>query len=202
MLHLAQLCFQYSPRHKPIFENFSWKLDSGQGGMIIGDNGSGKSTLGKMICGLMLPTAGSVQIDGLNPYVLKPAQRIKKAYYLTQVNQLQFVKSTLQDEIRACEKLSGNMADKNLYSFFFLPENLNFNPFELSVNEAWRFALYLATIVNPSLLFIDEIPSAVNERNKTLLAHIMSERKKNNQITILCYQRPILLTFDKTICLE
>jgi energy-coupling factor transport system ATP-binding protein len=33
---------------------------------IVGPNGSGKSTLGRLIKGLMVPSAGSIHIDGLN----------------------------------------------------------------------------------------------------------------------------------------
>jgi ABC-type multidrug transport system ATPase subunit len=147
----------------------------------------------------MKPVKGKVDIAGLNPFMLVPKKRIHLAYYINQINALQFTKNTLEKEIFAAEKLSEKKEDRASYEHFFLPEDRDYNPFELSVNEARRFALYLGMIIDPQILFIDEIPSAVNAMNHQVLEHILCVRKAKGQITILSYQRPIDLEFDSVI---
>jgi biotin transport system ATP-binding protein len=48
-----------------VFENLSLDLNTRRIG-LIGDNGAGKTSLFRLLCGLDLPQAGSVSIDGLD----------------------------------------------------------------------------------------------------------------------------------------
>jgi biotin transport system ATP-binding protein len=48
-----------------LFVDFSATLDDARIG-LIGDNGAGKSSLLRLICGLLLPDAGSVTVHGLD----------------------------------------------------------------------------------------------------------------------------------------
>lgn len=48
----------------PVLEDVSLAVDPGQSLGIIGENGAGKSTLLKLICGVLTPTAGTVERRG------------------------------------------------------------------------------------------------------------------------------------------
>jgi len=50
---------------RTILSNISLKINSGQMVGIIGPNGSGKSTILKALCGLLRPSAGRVNLDGV-----------------------------------------------------------------------------------------------------------------------------------------
>ena len=58
----------------PALRNVSLSVRSGQIVTLIGANGAGKSTLIKTICGLVRPTAGSVQLFGEDVTGLSPDQ--------------------------------------------------------------------------------------------------------------------------------
>ncbi|HUI30846.1 MAG TPA: ABC transporter ATP-binding protein [Candidatus Acidoferrales bacterium] len=51
-----------------VFENISFEVKTGEVLSITGPNGSGKSTISKIVCGLLTPTAGEINLinDGKN----------------------------------------------------------------------------------------------------------------------------------------
>ena len=52
-------------------------VDAGSVTGLIGPNGAGKTTLFNVICGLQLPTRGTVQLDGSDITAMKPYQRAR-----------------------------------------------------------------------------------------------------------------------------
>jgi ABC-type multidrug transport system ATPase subunit len=202
MLKIRDARFAYTSATIPVVNDLTDTFSPGQSVMIVGDNGTGKSTLGKLICGIIMPSKGEITVSGLFLYKLSPQKRIHLAYYINQINQLQFLHGSLKAEIKAFEKLSGGSFNESIYKSFFLPPDLECNPFELSVSQAWRFSLFLTTILNPHVLFVDEIPSPTNERNLNVLRKLLERRKAENGITFFSYQRKINLDFDKLISLD
>jgi ABC-type nitrate/sulfonate/bicarbonate transport system ATPase subunit len=63
MIELDRISFQYSPK-TPIFQDFDWRVDSGQAWSVIGPSGCGKSTLLYLLAGLRQPQGGQVRIHG------------------------------------------------------------------------------------------------------------------------------------------
>ncbi|AVQ07947.1 TPA: peptidase domain-containing ABC transporter [Xanthomonas vasicola pv. zeae] len=63
---IRNLSFRYSDSEPWIFRNLDLKIKAGESLAIIGPSGCGKSTLAKIILGLLKPTQGSVEVDGVN----------------------------------------------------------------------------------------------------------------------------------------
>ncbi len=63
---IRNLTFGY-PGRAPIFHNLNLDIPAGQSVAIVGVNGAGKSTLIKLLCGLYLPTSGSISLNGKAP---------------------------------------------------------------------------------------------------------------------------------------
>ena len=62
---LKGLSFQYASDRPPALEGANLRIPAGAIVGLVGANGSGKTTLFDLIAGLLTPTAGKVQIDGV-----------------------------------------------------------------------------------------------------------------------------------------
>ena len=63
-IKLKQLSFRYSPQTPWVLKNIELTIDKGSQVGFIGLTGSGKSTLLDIIMGLLLPTSGTIEVDG------------------------------------------------------------------------------------------------------------------------------------------
>lgn len=61
------LCKSYDKRKLPALNGLTLRIPRGRIIGLLGPNGSGKTTFIKLINGLIVPTAGSVMINGLHP---------------------------------------------------------------------------------------------------------------------------------------
>lgn len=198
-LVLEDVTFHYSNNSRSLLKNYSKNYHGGTNVLVVGDNGSGKSTYGKLICGLFEPVSGRITAGEKQISKLAGRERILNAYYITQISQLQFISNTIEGEIQFEEKIVRKKFSRMQYDNFFLPNELSFNPFDLDPNEAWRFSLFLSTIIDPTILFVDEIPSGSNQRNLTSLKGLLAQRKAANKITFVAYQRAIRADFDENV---
>ena len=137
---------------------------------FLGPNGSGKSTTIRMLCGLLTPTRG--EIDVLGCEIPRQAEILKrKVGYMTQ-------KFSLFEDLSVAENLRF-MAD--IYNLsrtrrqqriaenverYELQRLLKQRAGTLSGGQKQRLALAAATLHQPELLFLDEPTSAVDPENR------------------------------------
>ena len=95
-------------------DGVSFAVQRGSFTAIIGQNGSGKSTLAKNLNGLLLPTAGTVYIDGLDTSVPENMWDVRQRVAMVFQNpDNQIVSAIVEDDVA------------------FGPENLGIDPLEI-----------------------------------------------------------------------
>ena len=72
MIRLTDLTFAYR-NQPPLFDGFSWHVESGEAWAVLGASGCGKTTLLYLLSGLLLPSAGEVRLAGER--LLRPRPR-------------------------------------------------------------------------------------------------------------------------------
>ena len=63
-IEFKHVTFRYPTGEKNVLEDLNFKIEPGEKLALVGTNGAGKTTLTKLMCGLLLPTEGTVLIDG------------------------------------------------------------------------------------------------------------------------------------------
>ncbi len=137
---------------------------------FLGPNGSGKSTTIRMLCGLLVPTKGTVNVLGHE--VPREAETVRrKLGYMTQ-------RFSLWDDLTVTENLDfmcriygldgptrrARMADR--IRDYDLAGFVKQRAGTLSGGQRQRLALAAATLHDPELLLLDEPTSAVDPQNR------------------------------------
>ena len=177
---------------------------------FLGPNGSGKSTTIRMLCGLLTPTAGEIEVLGLQ--IPREAEALRRRIgYMTQ-------KFSLFEDLNVRENLEFLAAIHDLpraqtrtriaellqqYDFADRARQLAGT---LSGGQKQRLALAGAVIHRPEMLFLDEPTSAVDPESRrdfweklfdladegtTLLVstHYMDEAERCHRLAILDHGR-------------
>jgi ABC-2 type transport system ATP-binding protein len=133
---------------------------------LLGPNGAGKSTIFKMLCGLLVPTAGNARVVGYDLYRAGGRARAQLGY-MAQKFSLYGDLSTRQnlDFFSGVYGLAGKRRrDKieRLVAAFELAPFLETNTKELPLGFKQRLALACAVLHDPPVLFLDEPTSGVD----------------------------------------
>ena len=137
---------------------------------FLGPNGSGKSTTIRMLCGLLTPTAGDIEVLGLR--IPEQAEELKrKIGYMTQRFSL-FEDLTVLENLEFLAAIQGLPRDQQktriatLLREYHLDDRSKQMAGTLSGGQKQRLALAGAVIHKPQLLLLDEPTSAVDPESR------------------------------------
>ncbi len=147
--------------HKRAVDHMSFTVDQGEVVGYIGPNGAGKSTTIKMMTGILVPSSGSILVDGIIPYEQRQRNAMKIGVVFGQRTQLWWdlpVRETFSI-LKEIYHVSSADFDRRM-SFF--NEVLELEPFlatpvrSLSLGQRMRADLAASMIHNPKVLYLDE----------------------------------------------
>jgi len=167
----------------PILHEISFALDRGEAAAIMGPSGSGKSTLLYILGALEPPTAGTLTLDGQNPYALGErdlaAFRNEHIGFVFQdhclLPQCSVIENVLTPTLVARDRAAGEDVKRaqGLLASVGLDRRLDHRPAELSGGEKQRVALARGLIRQPTLLLCDEPTGNLDQRNADAVADLL-----------------------------
>lgn len=180
------LCKQYvtAAESLTVLDGIDLELSEGENLAIVGPSGSGKSTLLHILGTLDVPSAGSVEMDGQNPFALPPkklaAYRNQRVGFIFQDHHLLPQLSTLENVLlpgmaRGRVSMEDRQRAAQLIADVGLASRTTHLPGQLSGGERQRVAVARAMLHKPALLLADEPTGNLDAENTRLIAELLFE---------------------------
>ncbi len=147
---------------KSVLHGVSMKVPRGAIVTLLGANGAGKSTLLKTIVGLLPPTVGRIEIDGVPLPNATPDRALKAGVALVPEQRELFKELTVADNLRLGAFLRRGSKDieadceRLLNAFPILRERAAQPARSLSGGEQQMLAIARALMSRPAILLLDE----------------------------------------------
>lgn len=185
-----------------VLKSVSLELVSGRVYGLMGPNGSGKTMLMRLACGLILPSSGSVEIDGKRlgydmDFPESVGLLIESPAFLpsyTGYKNLELLASikgrvSAEDLRNALRDVGLEPADKRKYRKY-------------SLGMKQRLGLAAAIMEKPDLLILDEPTNALDREGVKLVPELVKREKKRGALVLLtCHDSALLREMSDTIIL-
>lgn len=169
--------------------NLSLHIPQGDLFGFVGPNGAGKTTTIRMVCGLMLPSAGEIRINGVD--ALSHQKEIKKqigyvpdffgVYDNLKVREyMDFYGSMYRMHSREIEKISDDLLE-----LVNLSDKREVYVDTLSRGMKQRLCVARALIHNPSLLVLDEPNSGLDPRARVEMKELLLNLKSMGKTIVI-----------------
>jgi ABC-2 type transport system ATP-binding protein len=171
-------------------KDISFTIPRGEICGYIGENGAGKSTTIKMLTGILVPTSGSVKVNGYIPYKEREAFVRGIGVVFGQRSQLWWdigvIESfrLLRKVYRVPEREFNQRLDE-LVQRLQLGELLHRPVRKLSLGQRMRCELAASLLHNPSILFLDEPTIGLDIVVKTEIREFLKQLNQRYETTIL-----------------
>ena len=182
----------------------NFQLQKGEITGFLGPNGAGKSTTMKMITGALIPTEGSISINGID-MLKQPIEAQKMIGYLPEHNPLyteMYVREYLSFTADLYPKVPKNRVEEVIALTGLTPES-NKKIEALSKGYRQRVGLASALIHDPEILILDEPTTGLDPNQLVEIRHIIKELGKTKTILLSSHiMQEIQAVADRVIVLH
>ena len=163
-----------------------------RGAMVgyIGPNGAGKSTTVKMLTGILVPSAGEVRVDGLEPSRQRTVLASRIGVVFGQRSQLWW-DLPLRDSFDLLRHVYRVPAERHAANLRRFSEGLELAPLldvpvrQLSLGQRMRGELTAALLHDPSILLLDEPTIGLDVVSKEVVREFLVAVNRDQGTTVL-----------------
>jgi putative ABC transport system ATP-binding protein len=217
-IKIDRLTFSYRPRdgeseneNTPVLKDVSCLIPFGTQVAIVGETGSGKTTLGRLLARFSDPTSGAISIGGVplnridNESLRKIVVVVPQEPFLfsdTIAANLRFVMPQAADQ-----QLIDAFTNIDLQDWFeTLPAGLETlvgqRGSQLSAGERQLVALVRASLVNPSILILDEATSSVDASTEVRLTRALDRLSHGRTTISIAHRLSTAARADRVLVLD
>ncbi len=184
---------------------------------IVGQNGSGKTTLAKHFNGLLLPTSGTVMVNGKTTKEQGIFRLGQSVGYVFQNPDHQIFSETVYDEVSFGPRLRGLPADQiearvaETLKAVGLEGAEEEDPFSMTKSARQRVAVAAVLAVQPDVLILDEPTTGLDYREQRSMMDMVRRLNENGSTIIFIthhmwvvaeYARKVFVVKDGRLFLE
>ena len=191
--------------------NVSFTLEPGSITALIGPSGSGKTTLANLVCRLLEPSTGAVQVGDIAATDIAPAlwrSRMAIAGQNTGLTQ-----GSIADNIRygrpdaSAEDVAQAAQDAGVSEFAHaladgLETEVGISGLSLSGGQRQRIGLARAMLRRPDVLILDEATNSVDAMSEQHIMQLLAQRRHFTTALVISHRRSTLAACDYGIVLD
>ena len=190
-IKIRKLVFTYPDSKYPVLKNINLDCEPVSWTAIIGHNGSGKSTLARLIDGLLSPTAGSIEVDGIQVNESSLGKIHQQIGFVFQNPENQFVGATVADDVafglenrQVARNEMEEKIDKAL-KMVGMSDYKNTAPINLSGGQKQRVALAGILALMPKIIILDEATSMLAPLARQEILSLLQRLKNEYNLSII-----------------
>ena len=199
MITVRNVCKEVCDKgeNKTIVSDISFSINEGEIVGYIGPNGAGKSTTIKMLCGIIEPSRGYIEVCGIQPYKNRIKNGMNIGVVFGQRTQLWW-DLPLKDSFKVLKEIYKINREEYserldyLSNVFDIKKLFGATVRTLSLGERMKADLVAALLHNPKVVFLDEPTIGLDYFSKRKMREAIREINKKYKTTI------ILTTHDFT----
>jgi energy-coupling factor transport system ATP-binding protein len=176
----------------PVLHDITLSIPGGQFAAILGHNGSGKSTLAKHFNGILIPTKGSVTVDGLDVSEDSTLQQLRQTVGMVFQNpDNQIVATIVEEDVAFALENLGVPPDEIRVRIDEALESVEMTkfakhaPHQLSGGQKQRVAIAGILAMNPKCIILDEPTAMLDPKGRAEV--VKTVRKLNREGATVVY---------------
>ena len=184
--------------HK-LFSNIDIKIKKEKDLLITGPSGIGKTTLLSVLCGLQIPTEGSIRYNDISLYSLSENKidEFRGKHLGIVFQSFNLINAfTIKQNLQIANTAEGSQDTDHLYDLLErvgLADKSHIKVSNLSIGEKQRVAVARAFIRQPKWIFCDEPTSSLDDKNTDIITNLIKEESLRHKASL------ILITHDKRV---
>lgn len=182
MVEMKDVCKSF--KEQSVLEDVNLKLENGKIYGFIGKNGCGKSVLLKMVAGLVVPTSGTVYVDGV---LLKKGEYPKDMGVILDCTGF-LPEFTAYENLRSLAEIRGVIGDAEIAEALervglSSDAKKMYRKFSLGMKQ--KLAIAQAFMEKPKLLLLDEPMNSLDEESVQSMRKMFREYVEENNAVML-----------------
>ena len=210
---LQEVTFTYPERATAVLKDLTLHIAAGTFVGVVGPSGAGKTTLVDLLLGLLHPSHGTVEVDGILLNKSNQEEWRSRVGYVPQDTFL--LDGTIRDNVVFHRSLTGDV-DGRVWRALeaahladvvrLLPAGIDSPVGErgvrLSGGQRQRLGIARALLGEPSVLVLDEATSALDGSTEAAIARTISALRGTLTLVVIAHRLSTLRSCDELILLE
>ena len=172
---------------------------------IVGANGSGKSTLARLLNGLVLPSSGTVRVDGLDTARDGAAVRRKVGFMFTDPDAQLVMPTPVEDVALSLRRLPMTPAERDVaaraaLARFGLADRAEVPVHALSGGQRQLLALASVLATEPAILVCDEPTTLLDLRWRGVVDALLADLEQ--QVVVVTHDLDAALQADRVLVVD
>ena len=211
---LSEVSFSYPGREEPVLERLTLSIPAKASVGIVGSTGSGKTTTLDILLGLLDPSEGQLQVDGV--LVTRENRRRWQSNIGYVPQQIMLIDDTVKNNIAFgipegeidMERVTRAARLAHLHDFIFteLPKGYDTGIGErgvrLSGGQRQRIGIARALYHDPAVLVLDEATSALDNMTESVIMEALATLSRQKTIVMVAHRLTTVRECDMIVVLE